>query len=219
MKKNAEPLSPNSFYHIYNRGINSEDIFKEYRNYRYFLEKYAQYIEPIAQTHAYCLLKNHFHVAIQTKTEEEIRNNLEILETKEGFAQSEAFLKKHANKSISWIISNAFSSFFKSYAQAINKANNRTGGLFEEPFLRIWIENDEYLKNLIVYIHRNPQEHGFVKDFRVYEHSSYKSFLSNAQTRLARTEVIKLFGDEEAYKKSHESELDNIDWKKIMLDF
>ena len=208
MKKNAEPLSPNSFYHIYNRGINSEDIFKEYRNYRYFLEKYAQYIEPIAQTHAYCLLKNHFHVAIQTKTEKEILD---------------FYALKHPNKantrSASDIISRQFSHLFNAYAQAVNKASNRTGGLFEEPFLRIWIENDEYLKNLIVYIHRNPQEHGFVKDFRVYEHSSYKSFLSNAQTRLARTEVIKLFGDEEAYKKSHESELDNIDWKKIMLDF
>jgi hypothetical protein len=58
MKKNIELLEPDRIYHIYNRGINGENIFKEERNYRYFLEKYAKYIEPIADTFAYCLLKN-----------------------------------------------------------------------------------------------------------------------------------------------------------------
>jgi hypothetical protein len=72
MKKNIELLEPDRIYHIYNRGINGENIFKEERNYRYFLEKYAKYIEPIADTFAYCLLKNHFHIAIRTKSEAEI---------------------------------------------------------------------------------------------------------------------------------------------------
>jgi putative transposase len=72
MKKNVELLEPDHIYHIYNRGINGENIFKEERNYRYFLEKYAKYIEPIADTFAYCLLKNHFHIAIRTKSEAEI---------------------------------------------------------------------------------------------------------------------------------------------------
>jgi putative transposase len=57
MKKNIELLEPMCVYHIYNRGINGENIFKEERNYKYFLQKYAQYIEPIADTFAYCLLK------------------------------------------------------------------------------------------------------------------------------------------------------------------
>ena len=72
MKKNVELLEPDRIYHIYNRGINGENIFKEERNYRYFLEKYAKYIEPIADTFAYCLLRNHFHIAIRTKSEAEL---------------------------------------------------------------------------------------------------------------------------------------------------
>ena len=35
--------------------------FIEERNYRYFLGLYARYIEPVADTYAYCLLRNHFH--------------------------------------------------------------------------------------------------------------------------------------------------------------
>ncbi|MEQ8627311.1 hypothetical protein [Ekhidna sp.] len=71
--KNTSPLQPETYYHIYNRGINGEDIFKKEGNYDYFLLKYTRYINPIADTFAYCLLKNHFHLLIRTKSEEEIQ--------------------------------------------------------------------------------------------------------------------------------------------------
>jgi len=74
MKKNIELLEPDRIYHLYNRGINGENIFKEERNYSYFLTKYAQYIEPIAETFAYGLLKNYFHIAIRVRSEAEIIN-------------------------------------------------------------------------------------------------------------------------------------------------
>jgi hypothetical protein len=44
------PLLPEKFYHIYNRGINGEDLFKQERNYAYFLNKYANYLEPVVET-------------------------------------------------------------------------------------------------------------------------------------------------------------------------
>jgi REP element-mobilizing transposase RayT len=64
-------LQPGKYYHIYNRGINRENIFFETRNYPYFLELYAKYIEPIANTFAYCLMRNHFHLLVRIKTEQE----------------------------------------------------------------------------------------------------------------------------------------------------
>ena len=33
-----EPLQLDQYYHIYNRGINGEPLFREERNYRYFLK-------------------------------------------------------------------------------------------------------------------------------------------------------------------------------------
>ncbi len=67
------PLEYNCYYHIFNRGNNRENIFKEERNYRYFLKLYAKYIEPVADTFAYCLLPNHFHLLVRTKTVEELQ--------------------------------------------------------------------------------------------------------------------------------------------------
>ena len=73
MKKNTAALAPDTYYHIFNRGINKEILFKEKRNYTYFLNKYLKFISPIAKTYAFCLLKNHFHFLICTRSEETLK--------------------------------------------------------------------------------------------------------------------------------------------------
>jgi putative transposase len=71
-KKNTDPLQPDTYYHVYNRGINGTRLFTKKGNTDYFLEKYIKYIEPIAATYAYVLMGNHFHFLIKTKSETEI---------------------------------------------------------------------------------------------------------------------------------------------------
>ena len=51
-------LESGSFYHIYNRGNNSEVIFRELENYLYFLKLLKKHINPVADIYAYCLLNN-----------------------------------------------------------------------------------------------------------------------------------------------------------------
>lgn len=53
-------LLPGQLYHIYNRGNNRENLFREMRNYDYFMRRYASHLGPLVQTHAYCLLRNKF---------------------------------------------------------------------------------------------------------------------------------------------------------------
>jgi putative transposase len=65
------PLEYGQYYHIYNRGNNGENLFFEERNYPYFLKLYAHHILPVANTYAYCLLRNHFHALVRIRTEEE----------------------------------------------------------------------------------------------------------------------------------------------------
>ncbi len=47
MPMHPSPLQYGLVYHIYNRGNNRDNLFFEDRNYRYFLQLYARYIEPI----------------------------------------------------------------------------------------------------------------------------------------------------------------------------
>ncbi|HOG46439.1 MAG TPA: hypothetical protein PLJ35_00870 [Anaerolineae bacterium] len=61
------PLEPGKYYHVYSRGNNRENIFLEERNYAYCLKLYACHIEPVAETFAYCLMRNHFHVLVRVR--------------------------------------------------------------------------------------------------------------------------------------------------------
>jgi hypothetical protein len=90
------------------------------------------------------------------------------------------------------IITQGFSNFFNSYAKAFNKQNNRTGSLFEKHFKRIKLEDENYLKQLILYVHLNPKKH-FDFDFKNYKFSSYQAFLSDKETKIAREVVLELF--------------------------
>ncbi|MDH5367967.1 MAG: hypothetical protein OEW67_13360 [Cyclobacteriaceae bacterium] len=131
MKKYTDPIQTDTYYHIFNRGINGETLYKEEKNYHYFLKKFEQHLTPIVDTYAYCLLGNHFHMLIRTKSEEEL---IQFHKSKNDTSHIEP------NK----IISKQFATLFKTYTLAINKAFLRTGGLFETPFRRIPITNDAY---------------------------------------------------------------------------
>ena len=66
-------LEYGEYYHIYNRGNNGETLFKEVDNYSYFLTLYEKYIPSIADTLAFCLMSNHFHLVIKVKDEKDIK--------------------------------------------------------------------------------------------------------------------------------------------------
>ena len=68
-----EPLDFGKSYHIYNKGINGEDIFLHSDHYEKFLRLYEKHIDAIAETFAWCLMKNHFHFLIRIKEQECIK--------------------------------------------------------------------------------------------------------------------------------------------------
>ncbi len=184
--KTAPPLQPGGYYHIYNRGNNREDLFREERNYRYFLQLYIHHVYPIADTFAYCLLRNHFHLLVRIKTAEEYKA---LIGSKTG--------------EVSFKPSQCFSNLFNAYSKAINKAYQRTGSLFEERFGRVQVTSDAYFMNLIFYIHFNPQKHKFVDDFREWPWSSYGALHASGDTKLKRAEVMSWFGGKGQFEVFH----------------
>lgn len=55
-----DAIEPGVVYHLFNRGNNKEDIFKEDRNYHHFLSLMEKHLLTVADIYCYCLLKNHF---------------------------------------------------------------------------------------------------------------------------------------------------------------
>jgi putative transposase len=179
-----QPLIEGQYFHIYNRGVNGEDIFKEQRNYYYFLQQYIAYCSDVFETFAYALLKNHFHLLVYVKENVQVPKH-----NKQGTVQLNA--------------SKQLSHFFNSYAQSVNKAYNRTGPLFESPFERKLVDDESYITSVIYYCHYNAQLHGFVKDFKDWEFSSYHAILKNNSTFLAAQKVVDWFGGNTAFEKAH----------------
>ncbi len=183
------PLRLGQYYHVYNRGNNRANLFVEDRNYRYFLQLYSKHIGPVAETYAYCLLRNHFHFLVRIKDEEHLAG----LQDLPGAPSAKP--------------SQAFSNLFNAYARAYNRACGRTGALFQRPFGRKQITSDAYFAQVVIYIHQNPQKHKFVSDFRDWPYSSYHAHLSAKPTQLNRAEVLAWFSTTEGFVSAHLQEM------------
>jgi len=113
MNKYYPILEPEKLYHIYNHAVGKSNIFKSEDNYYFFLEKYMQYISPYVDTFAYCLLPNHFHLAVRIKELQQLQQ----------LSKSSKLLES----SVSNFLSKQFSNFFSCYTQSFT--NNKSGGV------------------------------------------------------------------------------------------
>lgn len=175
------PFVTNSYYHIYNRGVEKRNIFIGKRDYQQFLlgmdfyrknplpaklSDFKRGIEKIkkvenqidlVQIFSYCLMPNHFHFLLKQNTDGGITH----------------FLRKFAN----------------SYTRYFNTKYDRIGPLFQGTFKAKLIENDAYLLQVSKYIHRNPLKLNN-NSLGSYPYSSYKYYLSQDKHLFCNTEFI-----------------------------
>ncbi len=186
-----EPLTYGCFYHIYNHAVGNRDLFRDADNYEYFLSLYDQYISPIAETYAWVLMPNHFHLLVRIKSVEEYLHLT-------GFENLSGVKPLHQH----------FSNFFNAYIKAHNKYYQTHGTLFERPFKRKLIDSDEYLRQTILYIHNNPVHHGFCEHPVEYPWNSYLTCISIKPTKLHREAVLGWFDSEANFKSMHNRKID-----------
>lgn len=183
-------MLPGKTYHLFTHANGSENLFLNDENYRFFLQRYRDFIDPIADTYAYCLMSNHIHFMIHIK---EYEGLLKVFE------------KSIPGKSIEYLISRKFASLFSSYTQSFNKVNNRMGSLFIPNFKRKEVSLESYFTALILYIHLNPVKHGCVKKLNDWRLSSYESILRNDASFVKSDVVLEWFGGRELFKIEHEA--------------
>ncbi len=174
-------------YHVYNKAVGSELLFRTDQDYVFFLEKLSRFVLKIADIYAYCLIPNHFHILLKIKEPNEIPALLKINED-----------------DYSSYLTNIFGNFFNSCSKSYNKTYQRQGRLFMQPFKRILVEDGDYFVVLVNYIHRNPLHHGLVRHFSDWKYSSYRTFLSNKNTQIDRKEVLNYFDSVADFIEYHE---------------
>ena len=197
MKNYRSILEPNGYYHVYNRANGSEKLFIKETNYHYFMKLFKEYIHPIVEVYAYCLMPNHFHVLLKIKTTEELNDYFaKAWVTKSRKSQSFTLERK---------ITQQFSNFFNAYTKAFNIFYGRLGGLFISNYRRIKIESDSQFLNTIKYIHLNPV-HTRISDLpENWDYSSYKAFISNRSSLINKKYVINCFGDLDNFIFKHKT--------------
>jgi putative transposase len=177
-----------SFYHVYNRGVEKRKIFLDEQDYLVFLHLLKFYLSPSDKenTHppieitgykvtrprpltnlekevellAFCLMPNHFHLMIKQKTID-------------GMPK---LLKKIAT----------------TYSMYFNKRYDRVGHLFQGRYKASLITKDNYLLHLSRYIHLNPTE--LTRTVPVnHPYSSYQYYLGRKRARWVKPDFILKF--------------------------
>lgn len=190
-------FAPDSYYHIYNRGVEKRTIFLDDRDYRTFLSYFKVALSPelkeeyqrealsqlaVARLRrlkldsqiellAYCLMPNHFHLLIYQKDRESM--------------------------------SQLMRSIMTGYVLYFNKRYKRVGPLFQGTYKASRLDTDAYLWHISRYIHLNS------KDWEHYTYSSLPYYLGERKAEwVTPKRVINLHND---YKQGYLEFLH--DWK------
>ena len=196
-------LISGEIYHIFNRSIAQQPIFKTLRDHqralglvafylyqnpplRYshfnrlpqdqkadFLETLAKSKKRLVEILAFCIMPNHFHF----------------------------LLKQLEDQGIAKFMNN----FQHSYSKYYNVKNERTGSLFQAMFKGVRVESDEQLLHVSRYIHINPVS-SFLINIKSLEHypwSSLNYYIKNTNglTFINAKPVLEHFKSKGGYKK------------------
>ncbi len=195
----------NQSYHLYTHANGSENLFRNEENYRYFLKRYEEFIPPVVDTLAYCLMPNHLHLLVRVKGETELK---EFFKSKSKDLTGLTGADKQDLSGLERLTILQFSHLFNAYTKAYNKVYNRRGSLFIRSFKRKEITSDSYFTTVIQYIHTNPVKHGFAKQLTDWPWSSYHNFLLYKLTSIQQ-EVINWFGNRQQFIQLHQQSLSN----------
>ncbi len=191
-------LYPNQYYHIYNHANGRDNLFYEEVNYERFLASLQSFILPFADIHAYCLMPNHFHLLVQIHSEEKLAEalmeKLTLMDLINYDFKHKDRLKTHILKP-ELVVPKRFADLFNGYAQYLNKHQERKGNLFMRGFKAKLIEDNDYLKRLLRYIHRNPINHRFASSLVEWPWTSYQDYLSSITLKYNDMPLFDLFED------------------------
>lgn len=171
-------LATGEYYHIYNRGVAKQPIFKTQRDYQRFLQTMIFYqVEKPATKFSdanlrqpsnrkslkvdiicYCLMPNHFHL----------------------------LLKQNSDNGISTYMSRVSNSFTRYF----NTRHDRVGPLFQGRFKAVHIESNEQLIHLSRYIHLNPLVNFIVVNLRHYKWSSFTEYIHETKNNYCSKDII-----------------------------
>jgi REP element-mobilizing transposase RayT len=195
-------------YHILFRSIDGIPLFKTAKERIFFLEKWKRFTAPIADTWAYSLLDNHSHFIVKIKQQEDVIRNVGLLTDEQKTKAIKQFTATPTDGLFEQVAERQINSFLVSYANTYNNYTARKGGLFQQPFRRLFITDNAHLQQAIIYTHANAQKHGLVKNFADHPHHSYHEIIAGISEFVDCSSVIEFFDGKQKFIELHKEQAD-----------
>ncbi|MBU1085806.1 MAG: transposase [Candidatus Beckwithbacteria bacterium] len=194
-KNTIKEYFEDSFYHIYNRGVEKRIIFQDKLDYKTFLSYLKLYLSPPLQLPAeisaefrriaeraslnnlfgevklisYCLMPNHFHFLVKQKPINGIEKFMRSIGTK--------------------------------YTMYFNKKYKRVGKLYQGTYKAVLVKSEAQLLHLSRYIHLNPVVNQKLEPRKLHQklissssYSSYANYLKLRNTTWLKSgEILEYF--------------------------
>lgn len=194
------PFATDEVYHVFNRGVEKRETFRQPRDYQRFLQTVNYYrhggrkpkfstlnktqfaiFNPspnrlLVEILCYCLLPNHFHLLLRQKKDKGIS----------------IFLSQLCN----------------SYTRYFNTKHKRVGALFQGTFKAVLIEDDQQLVHISRYIHLNPLLAKVTPQLDSYKWSSWSEYMSYTDGVCNTEEILGLFKSSADYRDFTKDQID-----------
>jgi len=184
-RNTVKQYTEDTFYHVYNRGIEKRKIFLDDQDYSVFLNLLKRHLSRESQLdsrgfvyesyagrielQAFCLMPNHYHFLLYLNND------------------------KKAITELMRRVGGTYTSYF-------NKKYDRVGPLFQSVFKASKVDNDSHLPHISRYIHRNPA------DYYNWQYSSLPYYIKGHQAEWVvpdRIYTLYEWGTYEVYLNDH----------------
>lgn len=175
-----EKLRPGHMYHICTKANGQDFLFRENRDYRYFLRKMELRLTEAWEILAYALLPNEIHLVVQV-----VKSEID---------------DEPVDHSI------LLSHLLNGYVQHYNYKYDRSGSLLNRSFRRQLVADDAELKDAICTVHNLPVVRKLVKRREQWKFSSFGKIRKQDRKDEVTERVRRLFGSRKNYTAAHDSE-------------
>lgn len=193
-KNSVKEFVVDSFYHLYNRGVEKRVIFQDAQDYAVFLSYLKIYLVPKDEKGLKSLLAD---PAVLWKEKDKV---LKLLRLNNFFGDisliSHCLMPNHFHLLIKQKNATTIDTFMNSlctrYVMYFNRKYKRVGVLFQDHYKAVRVTSDDQLLYLTRYIHRNPNPIQLLQGapLQNYSYSSYPEYIGLRQSSWVTTNII-----------------------------
>ena len=198
-------ITPNEYYHVFNRGNNKQDIFLDERDWARFLFLLLYMQSPVTLFNICSIITNFIKHRVFNSSQK-IKDK--IIENRMVELIAFVLMPNHFHIIIKEMKEGGISRYMQrvlnAYTKYFNIKYKKTGHLFQGPFKIVHIEDNKQLLHLSAYIHRNPRE---IKRWKNKEYefswSSFQDYLKENRwgDLLAHQIILEQFSNTKEYRE------------------